>query len=879
MLKNSFRFKNVAMFMLVSVLFFSVVLLIGGSTAKADTGNVVRKPQGNTFGDGCTFNGTLMNTVIFVEFVDQNGNNVGWANGFNINIHTTNPNGENKGLHSGLVKNIDRPNADWRRDKDFSPGGDGHYENCDLRSINQNGMAKALNFTDQFHDVNEWKLACGYTQLGNKNRIFDITGSGVPSGIPGGWDADGWQRNDARIAGGNDANYANTGVHLKYRLKKTPPPPPPPVVNLTCSGNAVINVGQTHTFRYTASKSNSTAFYNGDITRWPRNNPATLNLPIPGQSGPGIADWYGLDLDSGTSDQSKPVNRQFYFDQRGWYPESATLVGPNYSKGCDSDVTINGWDVSASSSVDGVTTKVVLKNQTVTYRHRICNNGPAPLHKFINADLYMAPSGVDYTKYDLYPGDPAGKCHDFTRPVTLTETGKKCEILWFGPVADNNGNWGNGGEVCVYVVDPIANTATSAAYEKGTGDNAVTISVRIDNGGFCPPTSSPPFTILYDIAGLASGSTTQTYGGSNCSNISFPVNLNGNQLNNQAPGTTYPMTTTVIRPPQANSVTTGFLTILEVPFTRFYGNEVYSTNDSIKFNSRTNNPTSPFNGQGTVAQYAAFASNGIVLDTAAYRAGQPVPPNGLDSPNSFLSKKSSSVYIDVMNSLPPSCAPIPSGNSFAGQPSGCYTLNDSNHFGGTNIPILGTGDGFGAGASIYSSKQITVVNNTDKMFMITGDVQTDNQGVLLIVSKGDIVIDNNVKRVDAILITDGNIYTCGFAGFGPGRKVPQNQIDETCRVPLTINGALSAKTVDFRRVGGSRYLSNGLGDTPDGSWNCTSWRAIKNCGERGDMPFNTGKTAEIINFPAYLYWTKPFLKDESSNGAKVDAIFNMPPRL
>ncbi len=215
MLKTNNLSKKLIYFVVFTLLLITITLHLTGQVAKADSANVVRKTQGNTYGDGCTYNGTLMNTVVFVEIVDQNGNNLGWSNNFDINISTS----SNYGFEKGIVKHIDTKQAEWRKSVKFSPGGEGHYESCNLASINRSGMAKALNFTDQSHDVNEWKLSCGFSTLGGHNRVFDFTGLGVPGGIPGGYAPVGWVWPIARVSGGSDANFKNVGIHLKYKVK------------------------------------------------------------------------------------------------------------------------------------------------------------------------------------------------------------------------------------------------------------------------------------------------------------------------------------------------------------------------------------------------------------------------------------------------------------------------------------------------------------------------------------------------------------------------------------------------------------------------------------------------------------------------------------
>jgi hypothetical protein len=220
-------------------------------TTKADSGNVIRKPQGS-LGDGCTFGGTLMNTVVFVEFVDGSDRHIGWASDFNTNVQSFNP--ANPIEHSsGIVKNIDTRGAEWVSNRTFS-GNDNQLRNCDLRSINKGpNKATALNFTDQEHYVHEWKLSCGFAANGNKNRIFEFRGIDTPSGIPGGYQADGWANASGTVRGGVDANYLNIGVHLKYRVK------PMQTATITLGSSVsreVVYTGENVTFTQTASTSN-----------------------------------------------------------------------------------------------------------------------------------------------------------------------------------------------------------------------------------------------------------------------------------------------------------------------------------------------------------------------------------------------------------------------------------------------------------------------------------------------------------------------------------------------------------------------------------------------------------------------------------------------
>jgi len=1117
MLKTNSKFKLITIFLFASLLFFSAGLVFSESNAKADTGNVYRKDQGNTYGDGCTYNGTLMNTVIFVEFVDDNNNNVGWANGFNINIKTTDPRNiaDNKKLHSGIVKHIDKPNAEWKRNQDFWPGGPGHYANCNLGSINKNGTAKALNFTDQFHDLDEWKLACGYALHNNKNLIFDITGSGEPSGIPNGYVADGWQNNDATISDGSDANYKNVGVHLKYRVVR----PKTANINPGSGPDGTIYVGQTFNFSHFIDTGNLTRVGN-DTFSWSITGPgaksgttaiapagrrvtenfstrfdtrqqaeriiSVTNKPAYAQLLPGgnqkvkVLGWtlqagysgggklnvgttgtinYTVDnVDTSDSFDGAPTHksvavtfsggnpgsnntsiapgftageapkgytRTFSPDVRGRYcstiyatPSADNNSAATSSEGC---FTVDGWDINAYSKVDGATStdgrsKVIYVGGSATFRHRLYSSGD-PLHKAIDGDVVTSNGTATmpgcsstggtvnsecwqyrFINVDLAPGNSDRTA---TRTYTFTEPGTYCENLRFNPGADNDptpnmfdyNNYSNGTSACVYVIDPKPVVTSLVDYEKNSSTTSEVINFQIKNSSsYCPPAGSGtiPVTLTYaiNINGTFGGSVSKNYGNGSCDDLSIgvsdvPVDKRAT-LNNSEPGKLFPYTvnyTQAITTVNAN----GNIRVVEVPFARFYGNDVYATGGTsgkITFNDTYNND-SGYDGRASVAQYAALASNSIALDTAAYRSIAPLPPSGLDSPGSLLPKTAGKVYDKVVESMPSTCGTLASGViSLDALATNCYvasqpttTINGSSYANkvtikGQNVVIGGgitnnssytiaappvivppppaniatvyqhilfnappwnipgayavnLGEGSyttaqlvarGIPANDISSLKInssgyrvilfdnnnftgesrTIVSDAND-FTNPGIAWNDRTesiriekivppppptppsinlisfGVLLIVAD-NIYISPSVQRIDAILVAKNIIYTCSN-GTNP---VVNSALDETCRSSLTINGSLSAPTIKYQRVGGSRYLSEAPGSEEQ---NCATNKAILHCSRSANMPFNTGKTAEIINFPAYLYWANPYLKDESKNGAKVDAIFNAPPRL
>ena len=560
------------------------------------------------------------------------------------------------------------------------------------------------------------------------------------------------------------------------------------------------------------------------------------------------------------------------------------------------------WTISGSASRQ----RTAFTGQTVSYSHSIENIGPDKNDESIDGDV-TGDTGMadDYTSYDIPTDSNVGTKRQTgvgtvpARSIVMNNVGNYCDTLSFTPTSWNSDATTSTSD-CVHIIDPDGDVPTTVSYEKGSESISINeADVKVNNGGSCPSTPIRiPFS--WSIGGVSSPAGTGFwYGGAYGCNpptnvIPIPAAIIG-QLNQSAPGLSGIKYCLSVNNEQQKC---GEILVYEVPFARFYGNDIYATAGDIRFNS-TDNPSGTTK-RGSVDQYAALAFGTVTIDTSAFRTINPVPPDGLDASGSkaISGKNANQVYTDVTGNLPKTCGEIESGGLNATE-DGCYIIKKATSLTPTNnslpvpdwakdnggIPVLGWGDTFGSGVTTYT-KKITAVNPTDKMLMIVGDVinltsaanYTDpaKTGVLLIISEGPIVVDNNVKRIDAILVSKTGIYTCGYAGYGPAAKVGQNQIHSTCRVPLNINGAVSAPTIDFRRGGGSRYLNTSPGDEQQ---NCNVSKGIQNCADRGNMPNNTGKSAEIINYPAYLYFAKPYLKNQSTPGDTVDAMFVVPPKL
>ncbi len=550
---------------------------------------------------------------------------------------------------------------------------------------------------------------------------------------------------------------------------------------------------------------------------------------------------------------------------------------------------------------------------------------------------------------------------------------------WWNP----NGTYVNynydGPKACVTVVDPAPQSETTD-YEKNVIDHEIKHTVTLGLG------TCPPFTTPVDIEARGEDGTvfydetvTASFSGGSCSWSYSPVKkIPYATLNGKPPGysVTYSTVLGINGKPSIKS-----FKVVEVPFARFYGNDVYSTNGQIKFNDSDNANSGTYDSKGSVAQYAAFASAATnYLDSAGYRLGLalPNPPTGLSS-NNFpfhTDVNATKAYNAVVDNMHIDCAKNPyAGGAVPG--SGCFvastnsiniggayntktTIKAANvvinsnitnssfdpsntigatlykhptGYGGPNLLIdLPAGSynkasliskGLSVTGSIWDNNGLSGVdikpgyrvtlfkgdnftgqslplnatnlnfntindpigglygwNNTTQSLIIekTAPVEYEpaNTGVLLIAAD-KIYINKDVQRVDAILVAKEVIYTCANPA-SPATIYANSTLDENCRTTLTVNGSVSAPKIAFQRVGGSRYLNQGNDDTADGSSNCSAWAGIKNCDIRGAIDMPSGKTAEIINFPAYLYWAKPYLVNQAGSGGTYDKLNLSPPR-
>ncbi|MCA9350881.1 hypothetical protein KC874_04275, partial [Candidatus Saccharibacteria bacterium] len=131
-------------------------------------------------------------------------------------------------------------------------------------------------------------------------------------------------------------------------------------------------------------------------------------------------------------------------------------------------------------------------------------------------------------------------------------------------------------EACIEVVEPELSVTPPLDYEKGSGDKTITHTLTIPGSPNCPA-----IAVNWRIEGVGDTSnaldysqnaTTSFAGGTDCTK-NIPITISGSQLDRLSVPFQLNYRTIVLGYPDAK----GSLAIFEVPFARFYGNDIYAT--------------------------------------------------------------------------------------------------------------------------------------------------------------------------------------------------------------------------------------------------------------------------------------------------------------
>ncbi|MBP9820956.1 hypothetical protein KBC85_02330 [Candidatus Saccharibacteria bacterium] len=394
-------------------------------------------------------------------------------------------------------------------------------------------------------------------------------------------------------------------------------------------------------------------------------------------------------------------------------------------------------------------------------------------------------------------------------------------------------------------------TITVTDYEKGVSSLKINYSVTryFDRA---PDTGSCPNIIVAYISGGPDsdkfvGLTRSAINGNSCSYIGS-IDINASNFRDKPPGFRYTYTISY-----GSATANGSGIVFQVPYSRVYGGDVFSNND-INFPMYDTRVKSTFqSNSGALSQYAAMFKNFKTgLPTSGLRsavANRTQGNDGLDSKFNFSNIDFNEVS-GINKNLPDDC-------EIRNNSSTVFTTSFGN-----NVCYKYVGHNITTPYISYSNK-ITIKSDSDiiihkDIINNTSDFSNPkNTGVMLIIAK-NIKIDKNVKRIDAILVASENIDTCDVS----------NNIGAQCKDPLVINGSIAANNIKLKRISGSRLLGT---DGNNGGF----------AGSKNIEAYNNNlddKAAEIVNFPVYLYFAKPYLQSDTRSGALVDEIYSTNPR-
>lgn len=450
------------------------------------------------------------------------------------------------------------------------------------------------------------------------------------------------------------------------------------------------------------------------------------------------------------------------------------------------------------------------------------------------------PVGSSDSTYIIPPGTPNGTIICRTTNVSLGNV----PYPSLGPSAS----------ACVTVNGPPAvpgnyDVFTSApSHEKGSGSKDVTFSLSVSASACVGNATivwygSDGTTNTPDITSTVPCGTAQTYSDP-AALITVPAaTLDAVVGNSYGTFRGYIKTVNGAASPKVGSPQS--IIVYTVPFARFFGQDVRVCNTVA--NSRF---LWDDRGGANPAQKGSFTGLAAIFTDAVSNY------DGLHT-NTSASRDT----LDAIWNPQPSCGPPTIGMPTA-VTAGAINLNAGN----TKRYYTPAGASIGGGLS----GQVTINSSGD--VIITSDITSSLSGgafdpttsPVLLVQAPNIYIANNVKRVDAVLLATGDVYTCATVAGAP---IPSASLELApgsggCQLGLEINGAVSAGgRIHFSRASGTRYLSNSLLTPP----------AI------GSLSTSDTDPAEVINFPTYLNFMTFNTKVKSSSG--YDTYTILPPRL
>ena len=548
----------------------------------------------------------------------------------------------------------------------------------------------------------------------------------------------------------------------------------------------------------------------------------------------------------------------------------------------------------------GTSTISAIAGDVITYTHDIKNLGPNTSESF-DSWAQWGLSRTDQVRWRQSPDNGGAlsslpiianhsakaantsivdRINEFTIPAGAVVGSRYCQVITYNwPTDKTKLPVGTSSEVCAVVVGGIPSSSftpsvTVPNYEKGAASPSVTFTVT-------PKAPCVAQTVSWSAIGPyvnpADGSSTSSQ------TFSFTVNslctispIGGNTRTFSIPNTSLDSMTpgalkykTHITTPAGIADAEGSMTVYEVPYARFYGNDIYTTgkladDTGINFNSYDNsNYTQGLgtkNSAGSAAQYAALAY--YPKDKKIHSAAFITPASNIDNLTSWWwGWTSSNPSADDTYLLPEQSSSLTGNDSLTGRGSGYYTYDSDE--------VISGGAGVSSKITIKAKGDIYINGNITVGLIPATFNDASTPVIMLIAEGGNIYIDQNVTQIDAILISKGGIVDTCYNNLSK-QSMDRANWSANCRKKLVINGAIKAQDIQFKRSIGTRLKGLATEDSTTAGKNIMANPAPNTT--------NLAQTAEVINFPAYLYFATPYLGSTSSSGG-YQSLFNAAPLL
>jgi len=481
------------------------------------------------------------------------------------------------------------------------------------------------------------------------------------------------------------------------------------------------------------------------------------------------------------------------------------------------------------------------------FNHRIFNQGPEALDRNIDTWYDYAYPGSVVSRVDqrtLGFGVGSGQTirdiwHE--TPVIPANAGgeRYCSRAYFSPAAYNNPSIGGGPELCVnvpfsYALTPRVSTGGDSGTSVEQGSRGTNVDFQVDNDG---PTQSRPSRwqlIRFDVRpGSPGSSATQRSpnnnsdgctthnarpGVTNCdvvrdgTNRVFEVgNTDLGQLvhdTGDVPvGTRICFVLSVSWPTQVNNPSWGHsqpacIVVVKKPKLQVHGGDLWvgrqfidDTNPRAPADIITSTSNAGGRLYGSWAEYGILATGSVTgMSSGAGLAGG-APQNRLTAELhklTFANKPTFGGFTSAPVRIPDYISIYnPAGGTAVGPTLNLTSAADGRYISENNVTVSTSGNIPLRKDIVIRARTVTI--NSDISFQdsyrILGDIPR-----IIIIADGDVRITPNVKRIDAWIITKGQLFTC---------TDPKDLTTEVCKEKLDFNGPVVAKDTSLRRTFGA----------------------------------------------------------------------------